>query len=206
MAVAEFRLLATAFTPSQFPSLLGPEIILVGRSNVGKSTLLNRFSGLTPKLQRKLGARVSSRPGCTQSVNFYAWGRLTLVDLPGYGYSEHSQAKRNQTSQLVEQYFLSRPRLALILHLLDVRRSLTALDQQMLAWGRKFGCFYLLVLNKCDKLSRFIQESRRRELQAGLTAGAWQPEIFAVSALTGDGVRILQQRIFSAVEAYQQRS
>ncbi len=126
-----------------------PEIAFVGRSNVGKSSLLNAL------LERKALARTSRTPGKTRAFNFYALGdgEAFLVDLPGYGYAKVSQTERDRWARLIEQYVTQRPSLRLVLHLIDSRHEPTALDRTVLDAMRGSSVPYVVVLTKGDKLS-----------------------------------------------------
>lgn len=126
-----------------------PEIALVGRSNVGKSSLINRL------VQRKKLARISTVPGKTQQLNYYlANGQFYLVDLPGYGYVRGGVGLRLQLGQLIRSYMANREPLCAVLQLVDARRGPTDLDQQMIDHLRTLDKPFLLVFTKADKLSR----------------------------------------------------
>jgi len=132
---------------SQLPAQK-PEVVFAGRSNVGKSSLLNRLTG------RKSLARVSSSPGKTATINFYdIGGRLYFVDLPGYGYAKRSKSERERWGELIEGYFAAGRDIRLILSLIDVRHPPTADDRVMLEWLAASGFAYAVVATKCDKLS-----------------------------------------------------
>lgn len=190
------KLLATAFRPDQFPPPRGMEVILAGRSNVGKSSLVNQLAGVPPKERPKQGAKVSSLPGCTRSVNFFnLWPGVILVDLPGFGYAALPEKVRREAGALIEHYLQNRPNIGLIIHVVDVRHPLQALDWQMLEWGRHFHYPYLLTLNKCDKLSRSLIDQHRRQILESLQAWGWQPEIVAASALKGMGIPEIKKKL-----------
>ena len=136
----------SALTRDQLPAEYLPEIAVVGRSNVGKSTLLNALSA-------RGGARVSSRPGSTQTLDFYKIGKpslLCLVDLPGYGFAETSEAKRLQWTEFSLEYLRSRKSLKRVLLLLDARWGLFDADREMLAFLVRHRIPYQVVLTKCD--------------------------------------------------------
>jgi GTP-binding protein len=190
------KLLATAFRPDQFPKPLGEEVILAGRSNVGKSSLINLLAGIPQKNVVKEGARVSSKPGCTRSVNFFQlWPGVVLVDLPGFGYAKLPLNVRHECATLIKDYLASRPHIGMILHLADIRHPLQPLDWQMLEWGRHFQHPYLLCFNKCDKLSRSQLAQRRREMELVFETKPWKPEMVTLSAMTGQGLPELKKRL-----------
>ncbi len=206
MAVG-LQLLATAHTPEQFPPADLPEAVMAGRSNVGKSLLLNRLARVPPKQTRSSGARVSSQPGCTRSVNFYAWPpRGRLVDLPGYGYARWSEADRRAVGRLVNAYLIERPSIAVLVHVADILDPLQPADWQLLEWSRHRGCFHLLVLNKCDKLTRFASSRQARETAAGLGAAGFRVRCLPVSAADGTGVEVLGGAIRQALQLWPKRS
>jgi GTP-binding protein len=144
---AEFRAAATA--PASLPPAAHPEIAMAGRSNVGKSSLLNSMTG------RRGLARTSRTPGCTRGLLFYDVNdRITLVDLPGYGYASRSQSERAQWKKLVEHFLSTREELAGVLILVDVRRGPEEEETELAEYLDSVGVPYAVVLTKTDKLKR----------------------------------------------------
>lgn len=133
---------------SDLPVDAKPHIAMVGRSNVGKSSMINHLTG-----QKKL-ARVSSDPGRTQTINLYDIDdRFFLVDLPGYGYAQTSKEKRVMFAEMIHEYLLLTPQLRLVLLIIDARIPPTELDADMAAWLQDNGIPFVIVTNKMDKLS-----------------------------------------------------
>ena len=169
-----------------------PEIAFVGRSNVGKSSLLNALTG-------KAGlARVSATPGKTTLVNVFRLPAFYLIDLPGYGYARASQSERQRYHDLLGGYLGRRERLAGVVWLLDLRHppSKDDLAMQELLVGANLAT--LAVFTKADKFSRAQQLTRERELAAAL--GLRQDQVQVVSSRTGLGIAELGQSILSAGE------
>ncbi len=138
----------SAGTFKQLPACTMPEIVFSGRSNVGKSSLINKI------LNRKNLARVSSQPGKTITINFYKSDTARLVDLPGYGYAKHSFDERNRWGQMIEQYFQSDRDIRLVVQLIDMRHKPTEDDMQMLDFLSQVGMPYIVALTKSDKLNK----------------------------------------------------
>jgi GTP-binding protein len=206
MATPVLELVATSYLPNQFPTASEPEIVMVGRSNVGKSSLINQLAGKASRLKIKQSARVSQKPGCTRSINFYRFGAgKTLVDLPGFGYAQLPVRQREKLKELVEAYFEKRSTIALVVHIVDARLELQALDWQMLEWVQHFRYPYLLLLNKCDKLSRSLLFRREREMQQDLRMKYPEVQSLAVSALTGHGITECKKSIKNAIDKYHER-
>ncbi len=158
-----------------------PQIAFAGRSNVGKSTLLNVLFN-----QRHL-AHVSATPGKTQTLNFYRVNRkFYFVDLPGYGYARSSKTLREQWQGLIESYLTSSESLRLVVVLVDVRHPLSPLDAQLLEWLRARGQAYLVVATKADKLSGIELQKNLQALRGAPGMGA-NEEMLAFSAKTGRG-------------------
>jgi GTP-binding protein len=166
-----------------------PQIAFSGRSNVGKSSLINVLLGRT----RSKVARVSATPGKTQEINFYEvvaeldGGDCTfyLVDLPGYGYAKAPAAVRERWRPLIESYLANTPELIGVVQLIDLRREPTADDRQMIDYLAKLGVPALIVLTKSDKLSR-----TKAAQQVGTTVealGVAGDQVVAFSALSGEG-------------------
>ncbi len=190
--------MCTAFTPGQFPPEQGSEIIVIGRSNVGKSSLLNQLAGKGSK-KTPGGARVSQTPGRTQSINFYQYKQdITLVDFPGFGYARWPAHLRQKIEKLIEHYLFERRNIALMVHLIDARLPLQKIDSYMLGLGKKFNTPYLLTLNKCDKLSRQNRLKKQREIEELTAAFGVEVDLLAVSALTGEGIPALKKKVLEA--------
>lgn len=148
---------------SQLPKDSRPQVALAGRSNVGKSTLLNRLVG-----QKNL-AKVSSTPGKTRSLNFFLINnRFYLVDLPGYGYAKVSKSLKDEWGKLIETYLRSADKLTGLVLLLDVRRDVNDDDLQMLEWLSQRSLPVLAVVTKTDKVSRNISNRKVMEIERNL--------------------------------------
>lgn len=149
----------SAAHPSQFPKGILPEIAFAGRSNVGKSSLLNMLVG------RRSLARTSATPGKTQQINFFRLDhRVHFVDLPGYGFARVSKTDRASWARLIERYLTERPTLRLIVSLVDIRHKPTALDLDMFAWLDAVGVPFVVVLTKHDKVSAIAATAREEEV------------------------------------------
>lgn len=154
----------SAAQPSQFPRTSYPEIAFAGRSNVGKSSLLNTLTG------RKKLAKVSGTPGKTRQINFFRInGRYHFVDLPGYGYARVSKSEREEWSRVIETFISEREQLRLVVALSDIRHEPTALDRDMFVWLEDLGRPFIVVLTKYDKVSP-TQAAERAEQVRGLLA------------------------------------
>ena len=182
--------MASAATREQFPRDGLPEIALLGRSNVGKSSVLNALAG-----SRGL-ARVSSTPGRTQTVNFFRAGHeLYLADLPGYGYAKVPEAVRQGWERLVVSYLDGRDPLALCVFFVDARHEPMEGDEMLRAWLEDRRLPYVLAANKADKLG----SSQRAQRMVGLRAWAGSgKDVLAVSAQDGMGIESLWMAIRGA--------
>lgn len=139
----------TAVEPRQYPTDMKPEIAFVGRSNVGKSSLINYL------VNRKALARVSSAPGKTRVINFYNIEEmLYFVDLPGYGYAKVSHKEKEQWGKMIEQYLSTRVQLKLLVLLVDIRHEPTEQDRMMIDWVRYFKLDYIILATKADKIGK----------------------------------------------------
>ncbi|WP_079910171.1 ribosome biogenesis GTP-binding protein YihA/YsxC [Paenibacillus sp. 32352] len=149
MKVNQAEFIISAVGPNQYPADALPEIALAGRSNVGKSSLINRM------IQRKNLARTSSKPGKTQQLNYYKINQdLFFVDLPGYGYAQVSKSKREIWGKFIEEYLLHREFLKLVLLVIDLRHPPSKDDQAMYAWLKHNGVPLCVVTTKADKISK----------------------------------------------------
>ena len=149
MKIIEARYIASAVNLSQCPVEGLPEVAFAGRSNVGKSSLLNLL------VNRKSLARTSSKPGKTQTINFYQVnGAIYLVDLPGYGFAKVSKEVKATWGKMIETYLTGRPQLKGVILLVDIRHEPTGDDIQMYQWLQFFGLPTVVVATKADKISR----------------------------------------------------
>jgi GTP-binding protein len=186
----QVEFIISAFSPRDFPRAEIPEIVVAGRSNVGKSSLINRIVGV------KGLARTSATPGKTRSINFYRCdGSFFLVDLPGFGFAKGKDGSR-EWKKLVEQYFDSRPSVALVIHLVDARMPPTDLDIQFAEWLAHLGIPRLVAATKADKLSGNQRTSELRTIN-GVFPDV--PVIFS-SAVTGIGCKEIWNRVVEATQ------
>jgi ribosome biogenesis GTP-binding protein YsxC/EngB len=149
MIIKKAEHVISAAGPSQYPNTVFPEIVLAGRSNVGKSSLINAL------VNRKNLARVGSIPGKTRLINFYNINDyMMLVDLPGYGFAKVSQAERESWGKLCETYLNTRKQIKAIIMIVDIRHEPTRDDKVMLQYIRESGKDYVIVANKADKLGK----------------------------------------------------
>ncbi|MDT8323214.1 MAG: ribosome biogenesis GTP-binding protein YihA/YsxC [Bacteroidota bacterium] len=182
-----------AASPQQFPEANLPEIAFAGRSNVGKSSLLNSLLGA------KQLARVSTTPGKTQEINFYRVDdSFRFVDLPGYGYAKTSQQRRRSWGKLITAYFEGGRPLALVVQLLDSRLPLQESDARVLRWFVEEGFPVQAVLTKIDKLKQGERVMQERTLRAALEELGYRNSVIPLSSLKGIGRKELLQSIFLA--------
>lgn len=155
MIIKKAELLTIAAKREQYPEEDTPEIALAGRSNVGKSSLINTL------INRKRLARTSGQPGKTQTLNFYNINdEFKFVDLPGYGYARVSRSERERWAKMIEAYLKSRNQLKEIILLLDIRHAPGEHDKMMYEWIRNIGFKGIVVATKADKLSKNKQEKQ----------------------------------------------
>ena len=172
--------LKSAAQPTDFPNDAGREVAFVGRSNSGKSTAINLVAGV-----RKL-ARVSKTPGRTQLINFFeVAAQRRLVDLPGYGFARVAPGTREQWRRLIEAYVTSRRSLVAMIVTVDIRRGLTALDDELLQWLEPLELAVGVLLTKADKIGHGAGIARQREAQERLGRGV---KLIRFSALSRTGV------------------
>jgi GTP-binding protein len=175
------------------PETTLPEVAFAGRSNVGKSSLLNRL------VHRKKFARVSNTPGRTREVNFFKVNdRFVFVDLPGYGYARISKERRAEWRPLIEGYLRTSEQLRGIVELLDARHDPTADDLKMLEFLGEIGVPTIVVLTKMDKLTPSERKVRGAERAAQL--GLDSDQVIPFSAVTGEGRDTLAEAIEALLE------
>ncbi|WP_308530718.1 ribosome biogenesis GTP-binding protein YihA/YsxC [uncultured Paenibacillus sp.] len=149
MKVTKAEFIISAVGPNQYPEDALPEIALAGRSNVGKSSLINRM------INRKNLARTSSTPGKTQHLNYYRINdRVYFVDVPGYGYAKVSKSQREVWGKMIEKYLLERETLKLVLQIIDLRHPPTKDDELMYDWLKAYELPVCVVATKADKIPK----------------------------------------------------
>ncbi|MBS4022967.1 MAG: YihA family ribosome biogenesis GTP-binding protein [Dethiobacter sp.] len=180
---------ASAVKQEQFPKIELPEFAFVGRSNVGKSTLLNSL------LNRKKLAHTSSTPGKTRTINFFLINNsFYFVDLPGYGYARVSMEMKKSWGIFAESYLRERETLKLIIMLVDIRHPPTDQDRDMYEWLIHFDLPTVIVATKTDKISRSKRQLHVDQIRKGLGLGPQGPVIL-YSAETGEGKEEVWRRI-----------
>lgn len=190
---AEF--VRSAAKAGDFPRDRLPQVAFAGRSNVGKSSVINRL------LNRKNFARVGAAPGKTTHINYFLIdGAFYLVDLPGYGYAKVSQAEKARWGRLMEEWFADNSLMTLGLMIVDARHKPTADDCTMAQWYRGAGCPFLVVANKLDKLKKSEVEGNLQRIRETLELGE-EDMVIPFSAEKGTGRDELLRAILSSVEA-----
>jgi GTP-binding protein len=181
MKIKSCEFVISAAGEHQLPADGLPELALAGRSNVGKSSLINTM------LNRRNLARTSSQPGKTQTLNYYRInGALYFVDFPGYGYARVSKAQREAWGRLAERYLRQRRQLKLVLQLVDIRHPPSADDQNMYAWLSHYGIPMCVVATKADKISRNQVVKQVKLIRQTLGMAADVP-LIVFSSQTGAG-------------------
>lgn len=181
MKIKSAEFFISAVKAADFPAPQKPEVALAGRSNVGKSSLINTLAN------RKSLARTSKTPGCTRTINFFLInGSFYLVDLPGYGYASVPHRERESWREMAESYLKGRENLRGILLLVDCRHPLSNLDIQMGEWINYTGIPPAVVATKADKLSRSQLSQSLKSIKEGLKLGEGVP-VIPFSAKSGQG-------------------
>ena len=192
MIVKQAQFIKSATKPSQFTEPIFPEIAFAGRSNVGKSSLINTL------VNRKNLVKTSSKPGCTQLINFFTINEeISFVDLPGYGYAKVSKKVRAQWGPMVELYLSVRKNLRGVILLIDIRRTPGKEEFELMEWFIKRSIPCLTVLTKADKLSRPKQQQRLAILARQLKRQ--KEDLILFSSKTRQGKEIVLNEIAALI-------
>ncbi|MBM7544239.1 GTP-binding protein [Weissella beninensis] len=182
MDVHNVSLEISAVRPEQYPTTDWPEIALVGRSNVGKSSLTNTL------INRKSFARTSSQPGKTQTLNFYnVEEQLFFVDVPGYGYAKVSKSEREKWGQMIERYLTNRSQLKGVISLVDARHAPSDDDINMYNWLMYYDIPVLVVATKADKIAKGKWNKAESIIKKGLQFDNAKSDLLMFSSITKDG-------------------
>ena len=199
MKIKTAEFVKSAVKPVDYPELDLPEIAFVGRSNVGKSSLINRL------LNRKALAKTSSTPGKTRLINYFLInGDMVFVDLPGYGYAKISKSERESLGKMVEKYLSTSKELKMVAVLQDMRREQTDMDRTMIDLIRHFGIPVLLIYTKADKFSNNQRIQRLKKLGTSSTPIDFGPISFSSS--TGAGREKVWELINEVIETSEETS
>jgi len=191
MIIKSAEFVISAVKASQYPPDTLPEIAFAGRSNVGKSSLINTL------VNRKRLVKTSSTPGRTQLINFFRINdSLFLVDLPGFGYAKVPAAVQKKWGPMVERYISSRTNLRAVVIIMDVRRTPGIEEHNLLAWLQQFSLAPILILSKSDKLSKTAQKKQQQKVGAAL--GVPPEELILFSAKNRQGL----ERVWHTIEKY----
>lgn len=181
MKVTEAEIVISAVKKEQYPQDALPEIALAGRSNVGKSSLINKI------INRKALARTSSKPGKTQTLNFYKINNsFNFVDFPGYGFAKVSKQQRESWGKMIEEYLVSRKELKVVLLITDLRHPPTSDDQAMYNWLKHYNIPVIIIGTKADKIPKGKWDKHKKILKETLDVDA-NDRIVIFSAETGLG-------------------
>ncbi|AOY75944.1 ribosome biogenesis GTP-binding protein YihA/YsxC [Clostridium formicaceticum] len=189
MKIKTSDFVTSAVAPSQYPEGLLPEIALVGRSNVGKSSTINTMLG------RKKLARISATPGKTRTINFFMINQeFYLVDLPGYGYAKVSKTEKASWGKTMETYLANRQNLQEVILLVDIRHEPTNDDKMMYDWLKHFGYGSIVIATKLDKISKSQLQKHLKIIRQKLQMEK-EDHILPISSLKKQGVEEVWNRI-----------
>lgn len=195
MKINNSDLLAVAVRENQYPKVEKPEIAFAGRSNVGKSSLLNLIT-----VRKKL-ARTSNSPGKTRTINFYSINddAFRIVDLPGYGYAKVSKSVSGNWGEMIETYLKKRQSLLQVILLVDIRHKPSAQDIQMYGWMRHYGFGGIVVATKADKISKSHLQKHLKVIREALDMSK-DDKIIPVSSLNKTGVEDIRKVLFGILQ------
>ena len=199
--VLDARFLTTSVSPDSYPEASVSEIAFVGRSNVGKSSMINALAG-----RRKL-VRVSKTPGRTRTINFFdldlEWdGKrqcVRIADLPGYGFARVAKAERARWNQMITTYLEQRPNLSVVVSIVDAEVGPTANDQQMLDYLSALSPRVLVVATKSDRISKARRDVKWKQIAKAL--GLTPDRVVLFSAVEGIGVQEVWETLLSAINS-----
>lgn len=190
MIIKNVEFIKSATKPGEYTEPLFLEVAFAGRSNVGKSSLINTL------INRKSLVKTSSKPGCTQLINFFLVnGNLSFVDLPGYGYAKVSKKVRAQWGPMIEQYLTVRETLRAMVLLIDMRREPQKEERDLIAWFTAHAIPHLIILTKADKLSKRNQQTNISAIAGCL--GREQETLIPFSSKT----RLGRDRVWKELDA-----
>ena len=179
---------------SKLPQNIHPEVAFAGKSNVGKSSLINAV------MNRKSLARVSAQPGKTQTINFYNINdEIYVVDLPGYGYAKASEKEKEKWGQLIEKYLNTSDAIRAVFLLVDIRHAPSAYDKQMFQWMQYVGYDPIVIATKSDKIKRSQLDKHIKMLREGLEADK-ETIIVPFSSMTKQGLDTIQDFLDQVIE------
>lgn len=189
MKVHNVELVISAVRPAQYPETELPEFALAGRSNVGKSSFINKLIG------RKSMARISSKPGKTQTLNFYKIEEdLFFVDVPGYGYAKVSKSEREAWGKMIETYITSREQLRAVVQIVDLRHPPSKDDQMMYDFMKHYNIPCIIIATKADKIPKGKWDKHKKIVREGLDMEKGDP-LIVFSSETGLGTEAAWQEI-----------
>ena len=195
MKIISAEFLTGAVSCKQYPDSVCPELAFVGRSNVGKSSLINSL------LNRKKLVKTSQTPGKTQEINFFKVNNdFVFADLPGYGFAKVPQSVQRRWKKMIEDYLLTRETLLAVIFIIDLRRSPSPLDLNLKSWLEARGVEYLLVGTKVDKLSQSEIKKQKNKLNLAYFDGG-EGEILVYSSKSSRGRKELWREIIIRIEA-----
>ncbi len=195
MKVTRAEFVTGAVSAQQYPKDPYPEVAFIGRSNVGKSSLINSL------LNRKKLVKTSATPGKTQMINFFAINNnLMFADLPGYGFAKVPQAVKNKWQNMIEGYLKNRQTLCTVVLILDIRRKPTDLDLQMQEWLETMGIDYILVATKADKLSQAEQSKQAKVIRKAFVGDAEDLDLLVYSSQNHRGKKELWKALKTKIK------
>jgi GTP-binding protein len=198
MKIISAKFLTGAVSCKQYPDSVCPELAFVGRSNVGKSSLINSL------LNRKKLVKTSQTPGKTQEINFFKINNnFIFADLPGYGFAKVPQVVRKHWKKMIEDYLLKRETLLAVIFIIDMRRNPSPLDLDLKTWLETHDIEYLLIATKMDKLSQSEASKQVKKLNVAYF-NEGEDKLLVYSSKSGRGRKELWQKITNRIETCKQ--